>query len=309
MTKIRKVLWKSKKKGQGWKNFAAYQRERLRYNESYIPSVKEKQENSDQRGKVLLLLDNAPSHPAADELNAVDKDFAIMYFPPNVTSIIQPMDQDVIETAKRIYKPSLVRRHLLSDNIPMVQLIKQLSLKDCCEMVAAAWEEVTSSSLQKAWNNLICLITPMGQDIVDVTNEYLQGTVNLIPDVNVSNLDIAEWLREDDDNETSEVLNDDQIVAFVTSRNDEDSRHDKNLDENENWDENENLVENEHSDEKENWDENENCYSDQYFKGAKILGGMQFEQEFLPDTAQGALTGIIAASHGSRHNLSVRRAI
>jgi len=38
-----------------------------------------------------------------------------MFFPPNVTSLIQPMDQGVIKKFKRIYRKQMLRRLLLNE--------------------------------------------------------------------------------------------------------------------------------------------------------------------------------------------------
>ena len=51
--------------------------------------------------KAILLLDNAPSHPNDDEL--VSGDIKTIYLPPNVTSLIQPLDLGVLENMKRNY--------------------------------------------------------------------------------------------------------------------------------------------------------------------------------------------------------------
>lgn len=72
------------------------------YDEIFIPSVKDHQRKSGRNGKVLLLLDNAPSHPLAETLDREDGAFTVMYLPPNVRAVIQPMDQTVIAAFKRI---------------------------------------------------------------------------------------------------------------------------------------------------------------------------------------------------------------
>lgn len=62
------------------------------YNE-FIPQVKQEQEYKGRKGKVLILLDYAPSHPSAEKLNMVDPHFKVIFFPANITGIIQLMDQ------------------------------------------------------------------------------------------------------------------------------------------------------------------------------------------------------------------------
>lgn len=63
------------------------------FQHTFVPGVKQFQQNIGKEGKVLLLLDNAPSHRSTETLNAINDEFEIKIFPPNVTSLIQPMDQ------------------------------------------------------------------------------------------------------------------------------------------------------------------------------------------------------------------------
>ena len=64
-----------------------------------------------------------------------------MYFPPNVTALIQPMDQGVIEKLKRLYKKQFLQHLLLADDDQesVVAFSKKLNLKDCCCMLAESW--------------------------------------------------------------------------------------------------------------------------------------------------------------------------
>ncbi|KAJ8950691.1 hypothetical protein NQ318_012771 [Aromia moschata] len=47
-----------------------------------------------------LILYNASAHPSSTELNEIIPQFFVVYLPPNVTSLIQPMDQGVISALK-----------------------------------------------------------------------------------------------------------------------------------------------------------------------------------------------------------------
>ena len=191
----------------------------FRFKECFIPQVKKKQEENGQREKVLLILDNAPSHPAVEELNAIDKDFEVICLPPSLTALIQPMNQGVIEATKRIYKLSLARQFLSrADDTSFEQFMRQLTLKDCCEMIATAWDEVSATCLQKAWNNLLESKAPSEEDplnIYDISDKSILETVNCIPGFNVSTPDIAAWIHEDDSQQTSVRLDEDEIVSIV----------------------------------------------------------------------------------------------
>ena len=58
--------------------------------------------------KALLILDNAPAHPSESVLVSDDGHIRVMFLPPNMTSVIQLMDQGIISALKRRY----IRRYL-----------------------------------------------------------------------------------------------------------------------------------------------------------------------------------------------------
>lgn len=51
--------------------------------------------------KVVLFIDNDACHPSKNELR--DGDIFVKHLPPNVTVLIQPVGQDMIETTKRLH--------------------------------------------------------------------------------------------------------------------------------------------------------------------------------------------------------------
>ena len=57
-----------------------------------------------QKRKVLLFVDNCPAHPIVPRLQAV----AVHFLPPNTTSVLQPMDQGIIQCFKMWYKKLLL---------------------------------------------------------------------------------------------------------------------------------------------------------------------------------------------------------
>ncbi|KAJ8892127.1 hypothetical protein PR048_004707 [Dryococelus australis] len=65
----------------------------------FVPQADKFLQKYNVPSKVILLLDNAPSHPNEEELQ--DGEIKARFLPPNVTAICQPMDQDVLETLKR----------------------------------------------------------------------------------------------------------------------------------------------------------------------------------------------------------------
>lgn len=80
--------------------------------------------------KALLILNNAPSHPATDEL--VDRDIKALFLPPNVTAVCQPMDQGVLEQLKKKYRRRLLSSLIsaIDNNEDYVTTLKKIDMLD-----------------------------------------------------------------------------------------------------------------------------------------------------------------------------------
>ena len=57
---------------------------------------------------IILTLDNCSAHPPAATL--IRGNIRVMYLPPNVTSIFQPMDQGIIRSLKCKYRQIFLQR-------------------------------------------------------------------------------------------------------------------------------------------------------------------------------------------------------
>ena len=67
--------------------------------------------------KVVLITDNCPAHPIIVNLSHVK----LVFLPPNITSVSQPMDRGVIRCLKAHYTKRLVKLilHSLNSNKPL----------------------------------------------------------------------------------------------------------------------------------------------------------------------------------------------
>ena len=73
-------------------------------------------------GSAILLVDNTLSHLDVDSLQSDDGKIFCVYLPPNTSSLIQPMDQGILENIKRRYKRDLLFRLLIMKLIPSILL-------------------------------------------------------------------------------------------------------------------------------------------------------------------------------------------
>lgn len=77
-----------------------------------------------------------------------------MYMPPNVTPLIQPMDQNALRLTKLFYRKHLLSTILLTkDNIQ--EGLKKLSLKDAVINLSSAWDKLNPAVIKKCWNNVL----------------------------------------------------------------------------------------------------------------------------------------------------------
>lgn len=83
-----------------------------------------------QKRKVLLFADNADCHKL--DKGIVLKNVTIQFLPPNTTSLIQPLDQDIIYNFKVHHCTDIVRKQLwaLKKGLTLLQFGKSLTVLD-----------------------------------------------------------------------------------------------------------------------------------------------------------------------------------
>ena len=103
-----------------------------------------------QNRKVLLFIDNCPAHNLMGNFTNIE----IQFLPPNTTSVLQPMDQGVINSFKSHYRRRLVNRYLAAiENREDVNSIR-INIKQAIDMIAIAWREVTSSTIANCFRKV-----------------------------------------------------------------------------------------------------------------------------------------------------------
>ncbi|XP_053960593.1 tigger transposable element-derived protein 1-like [Anastrepha ludens] len=77
-----------------------------------------------------------------------------MFFPPNVTPLIQPMDQNAIKITKLYYRNSLLAM-VTAKKSDLVDSMKAVTLRDCVMLLEAAWNKVSKDTMAKCWQNVL----------------------------------------------------------------------------------------------------------------------------------------------------------
>lgn len=195
--------------------------------ETFIPSVKAHQLKNGKREKTLLLLDNAPTHPSCDILNEKDEFVKVMFLPPNVTSLLQPMDQGVIETFKRYYRKELLRKLLLEKEEDgeksLIRNHKKIDLKDASYMIGAAWDSVKEQNLKKAWNKVLDIEGDPQIGCVNEKHEDVSEMIDMLKNLDCHECDeeqVQEWMDIDDEDPGYQIMQDSEILDLMTNKDD-----------------------------------------------------------------------------------------
>ena len=141
------------------------------FHDVFVPRVRAELRSLGQECRAVLLLDNCSAHPDAEELVSADGQIFAFFLPPNVTSLIQPMDQGVLESLKRRYKKKLLHRLLLEDEVGtnIADFLKQVNMKVVVDFAVESWKEITTTTLRKSWRKIM----PM-KDADETSNENVR---------------------------------------------------------------------------------------------------------------------------------------
>lgn len=144
-------LWYTHQK-KAWMNSEIF---RLWFQKEFVPSVEKYLNDNNLPRKAILVLDNAPSHPATDELQ--DGDIKTLFLPPNVTPLCQPMDQGVLAALKNKYRRRLLTCLItaIDNDEDVLQRLKKVDVLDVIRWVSEGWEEISSISLVRSWKILL----------------------------------------------------------------------------------------------------------------------------------------------------------
>lgn len=136
--------------------------------QNFVPEVKHFQVNvlrfHEEDVRALLLLDNSPVHPSTESLTSEDGRIKCMFFPHDTSTLIQPMNQGVILSCKRLYRWKQLEESLVifeeSDDEQDkgekgVSKIKIYNIKSAIFNWAKSWDEVKQITIANAWENLL----------------------------------------------------------------------------------------------------------------------------------------------------------
>ena len=121
----------------------------------FIPFAKKYCSSQNISYKILLIIDNAPSHP---DLSDIDPNIKIVFLPPNTTSLLQPMDMGVISIVKTNFKHLLLDiaiKTAAGNDMKFLEFLKLFSIRNAIMLFGKAWESVPKSAMTGVWSKLL----------------------------------------------------------------------------------------------------------------------------------------------------------
>lgn len=111
------------------------------------------------------MVDNCPAHPAVTNLKCIK----LVFLPPNVTSVVQPMDQGVIRLKSHYRRVQVLK---LIQNLDSNDQ-KSFMVLDAILMISEAWEKVSQKTIANCFRHagFKHLLTISSDDVTDDDEE------------------------------------------------------------------------------------------------------------------------------------------
>ncbi|XP_037943405.1 jerky protein homolog-like [Teleopsis dalmanni] len=157
-------------------------------------------------------IQNTPSHPAEKELIKVTEDGTIstIFLTPNVTPLLQPMDQNVIRLVKLHYRNSLLSKIVAEGCDNISSALKQVNIYDAVSLLSFAWQKLSEDLIKKCWANILSFNSiefdeeddiPLAQLIPRTNDNVTETTItllqNVFPNCDISTYEVNKWNNAD----------------------------------------------------------------------------------------------------------------
>ena len=102
---------------------------------------------------ILLFLDGAGCHPSDLAVPGRYSNIKIVFFPPNTTSVLQPLDLGIIKNFKVYYRQLLLRYVCaqIEECSTANEIINSVTVLHAIRWVAQGWGKVSSTTIQKCF--------------------------------------------------------------------------------------------------------------------------------------------------------------
>ncbi|KAK2578838.1 hypothetical protein KPH14_012193 [Odynerus spinipes] len=180
------------------------------FHKKFVPLVDTFHKKQKLPNKALLLLDNCPGQPNEDDLKSKNSFIRVMFLPRNVTPLLQPMGQNVIQTVKMQYKKKPAVQdfvyRLQCDQILKRNQFKEYGLLSCKCLGKQQYKKKAAQNEKHDDEESI------GGELNQLRDTIAEKLVDTADDLTTD--DVSKWLAGGEE-ENNQFLTDDDIIEEV----------------------------------------------------------------------------------------------
>ncbi|KAG8235509.1 hypothetical protein J437_LFUL015743 [Ladona fulva] len=166
------------------------------FHEKFVPQVKCHLQCRGLPQRAVLLIDNSLVNRKDLMLKSNDGSIFVKYLPPDLSTLVLPMNQGIIMAMKRNYRNNLV----LKDDAKVVAVWEQNTILDALLGISMAWDQVKPPMIIRSWKKLLPDLeeNDFEEFSDDLSNSELDA---LLYDNdgcgNIDSKNLKEWLESD----------------------------------------------------------------------------------------------------------------
>ncbi|KFD63304.1 hypothetical protein M514_24484, partial [Trichuris suis] len=198
------------------------------FHQCFIPEVKKYLQEQGLAFKVLLIIDNAPSHP-----DSIAHENEMILLPANTTSLLQPLDQGVTHRVKATYTRlvfDMIRAAMdPNPDLSILDCWKSFTIADAITFTKLAMDELTSERVNVCWNKLWSEAVSEFQEFDGITAQVKtfmktaretggEGLADILEE------DVSELIKGNEEELTNEELDE----VLISSAEEEDEEDEEN---------------------------------------------------------------------------------
>ncbi|XP_062127463.1 tigger transposable element-derived protein 4-like [Drosophila sulfurigaster albostrigata] len=127
--------------------------------------------------KILLLVDNCPTHPQIGDLTNI----TLVFLPPNTTSVLQPMDQGIIRVIKSTFRKNLVLKIISNMDENKDENYPKITILDAILMINDAWQQLSPLTIANSFKH-----SGLAEEILDGPSSSFPNDIEIEDDIPLS---------------------------------------------------------------------------------------------------------------------------
>nr|XP_015833731.1 PREDICTED: jerky protein homolog-like isoform X1 [Tribolium castaneum]XP_015833732.1 PREDICTED: jerky protein homolog-like isoform X2 [Tribolium castaneum] len=164
------------------------------FEDIFVPLVTQRQQNTGNVGKILLVMNDSLWHPPRETLVKDRDNFEVFVVPED--SLTQPMDL-VMNQLKTSYRKHLLELLLSKSPCPVKQFLEEFALTESISVISKAWDFIPRTDIVQSWTRLI-------SDVRNETELNHDGIVEIVAIARkitgleeTNSMEITQWLESD----------------------------------------------------------------------------------------------------------------